>query len=285
MKTRFDIVTIIGTGLMGASLGLALKHRGLTRTVRGLGRRQETLDTALRVGAVDDAYLDLATAVDGSELVVICTPAALVPNYLDELQPLVSDDTAVTDVASTKATICAHARDTWSKPLRFVGSHPMAGSEKFGPEHANPNLYEHAVTFVEDVDDLSEDALNKVTSLWEGVGSRVVPVAPATHDALAARTSHVPHIVASALAQLTDDGNLLKEFVGQGFRDITRVAEGRPEIWRDICLTNSSSVHEGLADLIRRLQDVSEAIENEATADLQSFFEKGRAARRKSVDE
>ena len=126
-----------------------MKARGMAKTVRGVGRRQSTLDRALDAHAIDEASLELEPALRGADLVVVCTPAALVPDYLDRIRPICARGTVVTDVASTKQVICAHVRKAWAEPFHFVGSHPMCGSEKFGPEHADATLYEDAVVFVE----------------------------------------------------------------------------------------------------------------------------------------
>lgn len=284
MDIAINTVTIVGVGLLGGSLGLALKQRGLVDNVRGVGHRPSTLDTALSIGAIDKAYMDLREACIGSDLIVLCTPAALVPQFLDEIRPVCAKHAVVTDVASTKATICAHARETWSHPLRFIGSHPMAGSEKYGPEHSDPDLYEDAVTFVERSDDADQEAELVVIELWKSVGSSVVGMTPETHDKLVARTSHVPHIMSSALAQLADVGREVRPFIGNGFRDVTRVAEGRPEIWRDICLTNGVAISLGLHQIASQLQEVAKAISDEDGEALDAFFFDGQEARRRVLD-
>lgn len=284
MSETISTVTIVGVGLLGGSLGLALKQRDLVDVVRGVGHRPSTLDTALSIGAIDDAYMDLREACIGADLIVLCTPAALVPQFLDEIRPVCAKNTVVTDVASTKATICEHARNTWSHPLRFIGSHPMAGSEKYGPEHSDPDLYEDAVTFVERSEDADPEAELVVIELWKSVGSSVVGVSPEAHDRLVARTSHVPHIMSSALAQLADVGGEIRPFVGNGFRDVTRVAEGRPEIWRDICLTNGTAISDGLEQIIAKLRKVMEAISEDDSEALDGFFGDGQEARRRVLD-
>ena len=279
MGRVYPIVTIIGTGLLGGSLGLALKRAGMAGTVRGVGRRPSTLDTAMALGAIDEASTDPAAAVRDADLVVICTPAALVIPTLDSIREAVPGGAIVTDVASTKADICAHARVTWPKPLRFVGSHPMAGSEKFGPEHSTPDLYQGTVCLVEEGEDVDPDARAAVAELWSALGATVVDIDPAAHDRIVARTSHVPHITAAALSLLADCGEDVRPFVGNGFRDATRIADGRPEIWRDICLINAPAIRGGLTDLIRSLQALSAAIESGDSAQVESFFERGREAR------
>lgn len=285
MSAQFDTVTIVGVGLLGGSLGLALKERGLARRVLGVGRRPETLETARARGAIDSAVDSIADAAPQSDLIVLCTPAAGVPEYLDRIRPFCGKHTAVTDVASTKAEICRHARKAWADPYRFVGSHPMAGSEKFGPEYASSDLYAGSVCFVEAQDGHAQDAYDTVVRLWESVGAHVVPVDPAEHDRFVARTSHAPHILAAVLAKLVEGDPRLRPFAGRGYRDMTRIAEGRPEIWRDICLTNRDAIAEALSEARTTIDAVLHAIaENDGDA-LERFFEEGRDARRGLLDE
>ncbi len=280
MTPRFDTAVIIGAGLLGASLGLALKQHHLSRTVRGVGRRMESLNTAQRIGAIDEAFLEIAPACENADLVVIATPAAHVPQALDQVVSLCGPHTIVTDVASTKNIICTHAAKTWPAPRRFVGSHPMAGSEKFGPEHANPDLYQGSITIVEPAPDAAPDARESVQALWKAVGSQVVELDPALHDALVARTSHIPHIVAACLAETAAEKGDVRAVVGKGFRDVTRIAEGRAEIWRDICLTNGEAIAEGLDALIARIQDARRMVKEADAEALDAFFESARDARK-----
>ena len=220
-----------------------------------------------------------------SELVVLCTPAAGVPAYLDQVRTFCGKQTAVTDVASTKAEICTHARKAWAHPYRFIGSHPMAGSEKYGPEFASPDLYTGSVCFVEAKNDHAPDAYDTVSRLWESVGANVVPVDPVEHDRFVARTSHAPHTLSAVLAKLVAGDPRVRPFAGRGYLDMTRIAEGRPEIWRDICLTNRDAIADALADARTSLDAVLRAIEaNDADA-LFRFFEEGRDARLGLPDE
>ncbi len=277
-------VAIVGVGLLGASLGLALKSRGLATQVTGVGRRKVSLDTALALGAIDDIAPDAATAAAGADLLVVATPAALVTAILDEVYGVGNPGLVVTDVASTKAAICSHASATWAAPRRFVGSHPMAGGEKFGPENGRPDLYEDTVCLVEESTDLDPEAHAIVCRLWESIGARVVSVRPEEHDPILARTSHLPHVVASAVAALAAEGGASQLFVGNGFRDLTRIADSRPEVWRDICLTNRTALLQSLAGLDARLHDLAAILEAGDAARLDAFFEQGREGRRKVIE-
>lgn len=278
MTPAFERVAILGVGLLGASLGLALKQRGLAGHILGIGRRLESLEAALRIGAIDAHSLDPASAAAAS-LIVIATPAALVEPMLDQIRPILAPGAVVTDVASTKAAICQHAAATWPAPRRFVGSHPMAGSEKFGPEHGDPELYTGSVCFVESSDGLDPEATATVQRLWEAVGAQVVRVAPAEHDLYVARTSHLPHVLAAAIAEVAGRAGDVRPFVGNGFRDTTRIAAGRAEVWRDISLTNRDALLATLDELQQDLGVFRAALEQRDGAALEAFFEAGRAAR------
>ncbi len=285
MSARFDTVTLIGVGLLGGSLGLALKQHGLARRILGVGHRPETLQKAIARGAIDEAFASVGDAAPGSDLIVICTPAATVPSYLDAVRPLCGKSAVVTDVASTKRDICVHAKRAWAEPYRFVGSHPMAGSEKFGPEHATPDLFEGSVCFVEAMNGHATDAHAVVSELWSALGARVVPIDPAAHDLLAARTSHVPHVIAAALARLTMASNdSLRAFAGGGFRDTTRIADGRPELWRDICLTNADAVGKILAEMRKDLAAFESALARNDSIAIERYFTEARDARRRLLE-
>lgn len=281
MNKHFDRVAIIGVGLLGASLGLALKSRALADNVVGVGRRRESLDIALRRGAVDTAVLDAREGVAGAGIVVIATPAQLVSPMLDIVLEAAPPHAVITDVASTKAAICAHARDVCPIPRRFIGSHPMAGSEKFGPAHGDAELYEGAVCLVEHDEALDAQARDRVCALWESVGARVVPVAAQTHDAMLARTSHLPHVAAAALAAIAEAAGATPDFIGNGFRDATRIAAARPEIWRDICVENRVALCEALEQVQRELADVAKMLEQGDADAIERFFARCVEARKK----
>lgn len=284
MNPHFDRVVLIGPGLLGASLGLALKARGMAKCIVGVGRRQASLDTALRVGAVDETTLDAKSAVVLADLVVVATPAGLVVPKLDEIREVCPSHAVVTDIASTKRVICAHAQATWPAPRRFVGSHPMAGSEKFGPEHSHPDFYEGTVCLVENSEGLDPRARETVCGLWAAVGARVMAVDPAEHDALLARTSHIPHVLAAALAPLAVRAGDVRFLIGNAFRDMTRIAASRPELWRDICLTNKDAVLAGLREFQQDLGDFAASLEAEDGRALDEFFERGVESRKKAID-
>lgn len=280
MDPFFDRVVLVGAGLLGASLGLAMQAAGTARRITGVGRRQETLDTAQALGAIHDSSLDLAEVAPDADCIIVATPAGAVLDALDIARAHGKPGAVLLDVASTKAAICAHAASRWAAPRPFIGCHPMAGSEKSGPEHATASLYQNSVCFIEDSPDLDPEALAKVRALWERAGARVIAIEPVRHDAILASTSHIPHIMATLLASSAVERGAAREFAGNGFRDMTRLAEGSPEMWRDITLTNREAVIDGLECLRGQLNDFLTAVERSDAPALMHFFEAGRDARR-----
>ncbi|MBI1317435.1 MAG: prephenate dehydrogenase/arogenate dehydrogenase family protein [Candidatus Hydrogenedens sp.] len=281
MESGFGQVSIVGAGLLGASLGLALKQRGLAARVHGIGRRQCSLDTAFASGAIDSGYTALEEGIAGADLIVLATPVHQATEMLEAVRDAAPPHAVITDVGSTKEALCRHAAQVWSAPRPFVGSHPMAGSEKFGPEHARADLYEGAVCLVEASDELAAEARAVVCRLWEAVGARVVDIDPAQHDCLLARTSHVPHVASAALARLADTEEIVPELIGNGFRDTTRIAAGRPELWREICLSNREAVLAGMMALQDDIAAFAAVLESGDEAAVDAFFEAGRAARQR----
>ena len=284
---HFSVAVIIGVGLLGGSLGLALKKHGLADRIRGVGHRQSSVTEALDLGVIDEGYLDPAEALPDADLVVLCTPAARVIPMLDTVRTLVPT-ALVTDVASTKAAICQHAHETWTAPRRFIGSHPMAGSEKFGPQHAFADLYKNQVVLIEQGKELDVAARDNLCALWRTVGANVVDIDPERHDMLLARTSHLPHVLSACLAtvaaEIETPPETLRAVIGQGFRDTTRIAGSRPEVWRDICLTNRDAIITALDETLVTLHAVRDALHHNDAGTVEAFFEAGRVAREMMVN-
>lgn len=253
----------MGLGLMGGSLGLALKQSGSIR-VTAYARRDATRRLALETGAADEVFDSAPEALRGTDLAVFCTPILSIPALAAECRPYFEDGCIVTDVGSTKAEL-AHQMEGLFDGLRvtFVGSHPMAGSEKTGLEVARADLYQGAVTAVTPLPGTPDRAIAAAAALWSGVGARVVRLSPEEHDRLVARTSHLPHLVAALLAGTAgrEGRPAVKEFVGPGFRDTTRVAAGSSDVWHDIVKTNEAAILDeltayeaALGDLICRIK-------------------------------
>lgn len=278
-----ETVALLGVGLMGGSAGLALKALRPGISVRAYARRAETRDAALRMGMADAVFADPAEAVRGADLVVVCVPVCRIPELIAAAVPGLKSGAVVTDVGSTKAWLAEAVRPVLAGTgAVFVGSHPMCGSEKTGLEAARADLYEKAVCIVCSEADSRGEAW-RVTHFWSALGARVVEMEAGRHDELAAATSHVPHLAATAVVLAAEgEAEALRDLIGPGFRDTTRVAAGSPEVWRDIVQSNAAAVREGLAALRDAVQGMMDAMDAEDFAGMESLLAAG-AARRKAL--
>ena len=257
-----NTVAIIGAGLMGGSLGLALRRRGLA-TVHVYARREETRKLAIEQGVADHVFAAPQEAVRNAEIVVFCTPICTIPEIARSCATSFGPDCVITDVGSTKSSLVSAMDEVVrGKSYYFVGSHPMAGSERVGLEAARADLYQGAVVALTPSVDTSLDALERIRTLWRGVGARVVDMLPDQHDHIVAKNSHLPHLVAALLVLTAgrDAGIVQKLLVGQGFRDSTRIASGSPDIWHDIVKTNRDAILLELEELRSRLLTLTDAV-------------------------
>lgn len=271
-------ITLIGVGLLGGSVGLAAKKRSVAGCVAGLVRRSESIDECLAIGAVDEATQDLAEAVEGASLVVLCTPVGGMKDMANQIKPHLSPEAVVTDVGSVKASVVQGV-----EPIlpRFVGSHPLCGSEKTGVAHADADLFEGATCAVTPTEQSDAEAVVKVNEFWDVLGAKVVNLTTEAHDDIVARTSHLPHVVASALvnAILGKPTAGESDFIGTGFTDTTRLASGSPTMWRDIALTNSEAIQKAINDLQLELSELKNALDAKDGPALENFFKEGKILR------
>jgi prephenate dehydrogenase len=257
---RWKKITIVGVGLLGGSLGLAIKRRRLAREVAGFVRRRASLKDCKRAGAVDYATTDLLAAVSGADLVILCTPLAQMRSLVKQMLPALKRGAIVTDVGSVKACVVRELESLVAKAgAHFVGSHPMAGAEKTGVSAARADLFQCAACVVTPTRNTNKSALKKIEGFWNAVGGRVLRLFPEAHDILVSRSSHLPHVVASVLASFVLDSKRPKAqslLCANGFRDTTRIASGSPEMWRDIVLANREQLRVALDEFVRELQTV-----------------------------
>lgn len=276
-------VSILGVGLLGGSLGLALRQRGLAARVTGHVRRAESVAAVLAAGAADAATTDLAAAVRGAGLVVLCTPVAQMGGLVRALAPHLAPGAVVTDVGSVKASVLAAVEaPLHAAGARFVGGHPMAGGEKTGVGAARAGLFDGAVCVVTPTPQTDPAAAEVVRGLWRGVGARVLDLAAEEHDALVARTSHLPHALAFALARYVLDPAAppwQAQLCATGFRDTTRIAAGSPALWRDILLANRAHVLAALDGLGAQLAELRAAVAAEDAAAVEDFLKEASARR------
>lgn len=277
-------VAILGLGLMGGSLGLALRARGFAGRMTGYARRAAVRAEALRNGVADEVFETPAAAARGAELVVICVPVRDIPPLVAEIASSLAPSAVVTDVGSTKAWVVERSEAALGVAgPRFVGSHPIAGSEKQGLDAASATLYENALTVVTPRAGTDPHALSRVVALWRFVGARVVELSPEEHDRRLARTSHLPHLVAAVLAATAGrdgEADRFGAFCGAGFRDTTRVADGSPDVWEDIVRTNHAAILAEMEAFAARWRAAADALRAEDYAAVRRWLEEGRAGRR-----
>jgi prephenate dehydrogenase len=284
---NWDTVAIVGVGLIGASIGLALRDRKLAREVVGIGRRASTLRTAKRRGAVTRTTTDIAAGVKDAQLVVVCTPVEIIVEQARAAILSCREGAFITDAGSTKEEIVfsldhalAHCNP---RRVAYVGSHPMAGSEKNGPQHATADLFAGKVAVVTPSSHSIPQACRTIAQFWRSLGSRVVRVGAKEHDQAVAAISHLPHLVASALAAATSPAAL--PLAAGGWHDTTRIAASDPRLWQQILSQNRFNVLQTLDVFSQELAEFRRALTYNDRSRIEQLLEKGKTIRQwKSKD-
>jgi prephenate dehydrogenase len=274
---RLGVLTIVGVGLIGGSIGLSARRRGLAERVLGVGRAQSTLNLAHDLGAIDGSYLEISPAVAEADLVIFCTPVQRIARQVLEAAPHCKPGALLTDTGSTKAEIVRALDGRLPEGVTFIGSHPLAGSEKRGPEYAEANLFQNRLAVVTPRAGTDVRQLERLFDFWQALGSRVKLMTPEEHDQALALTSHVPHLLAAALA-----GSLpqhLRELTATGFRDCTRIAAGDPELWSGIFLQNADEVCAALDGVLAQLEPLRAALAARDEAALTNLLDQAKKAR------
>ncbi|MHB9095510.1 MAG: prephenate dehydrogenase/arogenate dehydrogenase family protein [Eubacteriales bacterium] len=284
MKPLFDKVAIIGVGLIGGSLGMALCSRGLVSRVVGVDTERISLELALEAEVIHEGSEDIACAVEDADLVVIATPVGLTVDIVKQIVPFIKEGCIVTDVGSTKASIVREVSKLMPPGTYFVGGHPMTGSETVGVKGADRYLFENAVYILTPAKETDRAAVLKTRELVDSLGAKVIELDPEEHDLMVAVVSHLPHLVATALVntagEIEQDHKGLLMLAAGGFRDTTRVASGNPVMWKDICLTNKEGILKVLDRFARVLEKTRQIIEMSDDKGLEEQFKKARELRR-----
>lgn len=253
----------LSLGLIGGSIALAIKHVTPDAKIVAYARRQSTLDEALAAGAIDEGTTEINELFSDCDMIFLCAPVTINNKFLEQLKPIISDKTIITDVGSVKGAI--HETVTRLGLNRnFIGGHPMAGSEKTGFCNANPIILENAYYILTPTEEVSKEAVAEYYSLVKKIGAIPLILNHKEHDYVTAAISHVPHLIAAALANLVHDHDseegTMKLIAAGGFKDITRIASSSPDMWESICMANADNIADLLDDYISSLQVISKAM-------------------------
>jgi len=278
-------LTIIGVGLMGSSLALALKQANYVGQITGCGRNEKNLQRGVELGVLDNYELDPAAAVCNADMVLLAVPMGAMRQVLLAIKDSLQQDTIITDVGSTKGSVVEDAEIVLQKNIsRFVPGHPIAGAEKSGVEAGYASLYQKRKVILTPTETTSRAACKAVENMWHQCGAAVEYLSVEHHDMVLAATSHLPHMLAYSLVSFlgnNQDYDEIFRYAASGFRDFTRIASSDPVMWRDICIANSQA----LSGLIEQYRDelgrVAEAISNQDGEQLMNIFRDAKDKRDK----
>ncbi|MGZ8095933.1 MAG: prephenate dehydrogenase [Methylosarcina sp.] len=287
----FNRLCIIGVGLIGGSIARAARMHGLTKSIVGFGREQDSqnLETAKRLRVIDDYYLDIETALQGADGIFIATPVGAIESILTLLKPYWSTKAVYTDVGSTKGNVIAAAERIFGAvPENLVPAHPIAGAEHSGVEAAVDDLFLNKRLILTPLNHTQARAVQILTVFWERMGALVSVMDAGHHDAILAATSHLPHILAFALVDMLgrkDEQTEIFKYAAGGFRDFTRIASSDPTMWLDICSANKNQLIPLIQQLKGELDKIERLLTNDDFSQLFETFTYARNARQRFLDQ
>jgi cyclohexadieny/prephenate dehydrogenase len=281
----FDKIALIGIGLIGGSIALEARKRGLARSIVAATRSSETAATANKLRLADHCGTDLAAACEGADLVVVCTPVGACGAVAKAIGPRLKKGCIVSDVGSVKQAVIEGMRPHLPAGVHFVPAHPVAGTEHSGPEAALLDLFQGRYCILTPPPDSDPKAVDRLEAFWKALGSEVNRLEPAHHDRILAITSHLPHLIAYSIVGTADDlgGHLNSEvlkYAAGGFRDFTRIAASDPTMWRDVFMNNREAVLEVLQRFQEDLFYLQRAIRWGEADKLFELFTRTREIRR-----
>ena len=276
-----DKICIIGVGLIGGSFAAGLKQSNQVQTIVGFGRHEDSLIKAKSLGIIDEYSLDIATALQNVDMVLIATPVDSFGAVLGLIKPHVTDAVIISDVGSTKGSVIDIAKQVFGKvPTRFIPAHPIAGKEKSGVEASDGTLFDNKRVILTPEDNADVQAMEAVSELWQTLGARVETMTHQKHDDLLAMTSHLPHMLAFGLMNyLVTNNPDACDYAAGGFKDFSRIASSDAVMWRDICLNNSTDIVKHIKGYQLALDGLSNLIENNQSEALEKLFVEAKSAR------
>ncbi|MFO7612793.1 MAG: prephenate dehydrogenase [Clostridia bacterium] len=278
MKT--DCMAVAGVGLIGGSMAKALKIRAGVKKIIGIDPDPAVRDEAVRAGVLDEAYPRPGTYLESCGMVFVCAPVPLCAALAIEISKYTDKDCVITDTASSKSGIIGIV-ESYDRPVRFIGGHPMAGSERSGFQYSREDMFENAYYLIIG-NPGDREAEESVVEIAKKIGAIPMITDAESHDSAVAIISHVPHVAAAALVNLLEEsnvGDLGRQIAAGGFRDITRIASSQPALWSDITLSNKKAVSDGTEKLIRLLEGIKDSINMNDAPGTGEFFSRAKEAR------
>jgi len=276
----FTTLTVLAPGLLGGSVAQAARARGLARRIQVWSRRAETRASLRGLAWCDEVYDSPSAAVHDAELVVVCAPVDQIVPVIEVIAPALLVGALVTDVGSVKSAICRPAAAAVRDRAHFVGAHPMAGSDRTGHVHGDPELFRNRTCFVTPLADTDESATDRVAAFWRALDANVVRETPERHDEIVAHISHLPQALATTLCSLLAQRDpRWRDFAGNGLRDTTRIAGSDADLWRAIFELNRHELQRALDGVQHEIQHLQSALANGDFATVKSILERGRAYR------
>lgn len=273
-----DTITIIGPGLIGGSIAKAVKERGLCKKL-AIAAREEELDIVKKSGLEADLYNQLASSIAGADLVVICVPFDALKTILLQIKDHIEPQTVITDVISVKKEVMTLFSELLGEKVEWIGSHPMAGSERSGFDAANSLLFEGSITILTPANHVSALAIDCIKTFWAKLGSLPIELSAEEHDALVSEISHLPHLLAAVLIGSVSSQSL--QLVGPGFKDTTRIAAGCPRLWKSILMANRHYVQKVGEKFILQFQNALHILQQGDEKALFELLNKAQAIRKR----
>ncbi len=289
MAVIYERVALIGLGLIAGSMALAMRRAGLANEVVGYAKSAETRAIAREIDLCDRVAESAVDAVDGADLVVLCVPVGAMEAVAREIGPRLKPGATVSDVGSVKRTVIDAVGPYIPDGVHFIPAHPLAGTEHSGPRSGFAELFEQRYTIIVPVEGSDPAAIDRLTSLWKGMGALVEEMDPEHHDLVLAVTSHTPHLIAYTMVGVADDLRRVTDsevikYSAAGFRDFTRIAASDPVMWRDVFLNNKEATLEILGRFTEELFALQRAIRQEDGDHLHEYFTRTRAIRRGIIE-
>ena len=282
-------ILIFGIGLIGGSIALKIKQKNLFDQIIGVGRSGGTSITSYVSNGMLDVALEKASEeIASTDLIIIATPVAQTKKILADIYPFINEKSVITDVGSTKSDVMAASKESLKEKFnQFIGSHPIAGSEKHGASAAKSQLFENKDIIITPHDNSLNSKIDYLRKFWVSLGGRVSNMTPEIHDEIFSTISHIPHLLAFGLVNLINNKSnkdQLLNFAASGFRDFSRIAASSPEVWRDISLANKKAILNDLKLYQDEISSIIKLIEEENTNDLNQYLIKASTTRSEWIE-